>query len=177
MAFNLIAIAPVDLNTARWCFNVATSYLRQSDMAGFIINQLQQATENITINVRRDGRSEYTAPAMKGPALGGTINWNMRGRVGTIDCADDRPAVQWIPQGGDRNGILSVAMCLLHEMGHAYQYLSNKEEFRALIDEDNVIEIENVNVNAIENTVALELTGIGCVEGIRWDYWGQRAVD
>ncbi|PUA46361.1 hypothetical protein C5U62_06435 [Pseudomonas protegens] len=62
----------------------------------------------------------------------------------------------------------------MHELGHACQFLTNKAEFRQQLANKNILEVENINVNAIENTVAKELTAKNNKEGLRWDYLDAR---
>ena len=72
----------------------------------------------------------------------------------------------------------SAAVALMHEMGHALQYLSNPTEFRALFRKPDgspntlgKMQVEDINTAAVEQTVILELRQAGCDEGIRWDYF------
>ncbi|NBF02536.1 hypothetical protein GV819_09555 [Pseudomonas sp. Fl5BN2] len=62
----------------------------------------------------------------------------------------------------------------MHELGHACQFLTNKVEFRRQLAARNILEVENINVNAIENTVAKELMEKNNKEGLRWDYLDAR---
>ena len=65
-------------------------------------------------------------------------------------------------------------VALLHEMGHAYQYHSDKSLYRAALKSKESAEPIEDNVVAIENVVILELRERGCSEGIRWDYFHAR---
>jgi hypothetical protein len=168
-------------------FGETLDYLKQSDLAAFIIDQLAETPATITVVI--GGHVEKNT-YMPGEDLGGTIRWNPfrqvrtkneiahRRSAGSYDrklrAEPDHLAYAWDAQGDSLNlaGELSPAMLLMHEMGHAYQRLSDHAGFRAAIrsGKQGVARIENVNVNAIENTVALELRAQGCPEGVRWRY-------
>lgn len=179
-------------------YRQAIAYLTQSQFATQIIRDLDQSPRHIGIMVISQGGSEYVPPyARRCPHYldGGLINWNYTSVVNTTDFAGNDPRLvpgeehrqnvpwsreqnwgAWLMEGifGPRTrvGFLSEAMGLLHEMGHAMQYLSDPGGFQNL-HQGNLMELENLNVRAIEATVAQELRAAGANETVRWDYMHQ----
>ncbi|GLQ91722.1 hypothetical protein [Dyella acidisoli] len=179
-------------------YQQALAYLRRSQFASQIIQDLENAPQHIGILVQANGGSEYIPPYRnRCPHYldGGLIVWNYTSTMNTTDFASNDPRLgpnephrqdapwlreqswgAWLMEGvfGPRTrvGQLSEAMGLLHEMGHAMQYLTDAAGFQNL-DANNLMELENLNVSAIEATVAQELRSAGANEGIRWDYQHQ----
>ncbi|OBZ25026.1 hypothetical protein BS643_15065 [Pseudomonas protegens] len=52
--------------------------------------------------------------------------------------------------------------------------LAQKAELRQQLAAQNILGVENINDNAIENTVAKELIAKSSKEGLRWDYLDAR---
>jgi hypothetical protein len=167
-------------------FEQTLGYLRQSNLAQFIIDQLEESPA--TINVVIGGHVQKNG-YQPGRDLGGTIRWNPYKRVQTESEESHRRSADsyqkklaavpaHLADQGSLAGALSPAMLLMHEMGHAYQRLSNEGEFRAMVQrgKKGVKQIEALNVNAIENTVVLELRAQGILEGVRWRYQDIRGV-
>jgi hypothetical protein len=182
-------------------FSETLAYLKQSDFADFIISQLDAAEAVITVEI---GTHVQKNGYRHGRDLGGTVRWNPFKQVRTRDeiahrrSADSyKKKLRAEPQHlasqldargkkADLGGVLSPAMLLMHELGHAYQRLAEPQGFQAAVGKGKkgVREIENVNVNAIENTVVLELRAKQCLEGVRWRYqdikgvgWGKDKQD
>lgn len=172
-------------------FNTACKYLRNSNMATFILDSLEKAPQVITVEIGKGLEDRYYHPQKISPQNGGKIWWDPTESLAVVDQAPSpsikyrktRPDVPWTKERTflgrikekirgpkDRHGIITPALCLLHEMGHAYQYLSDSQGYLSKKGIEG-IELEHINVAAIENTVALELTGKGMLEGIRWDYY------
>jgi hypothetical protein len=168
-------------------FSETLVYLKQSDLADFIISQLEAAKTVITVEIGGHVQKNGYLP---GKGLGGTVKWNPFKQVRTKnEIAHRRSAGSYTKKLGaepthvaeqqgakgqklDLGGVLSPAMLLMHELGHAYQRLAEPEGFKEGVGKGRkgVREIENLNVNAIENTVALELRAAGKPEGVRWRY-------
>ncbi|MDC5853905.1 M91 family zinc metallopeptidase [Vibrio europaeus] len=136
-------------------FEAAKAYLIQSDLAEFLINQLDAIPEILTINVSKstDTTQANTWGEVDGTA--GTINWNVLRVLKTRSSACE----------------MSPPLLLMHEMGHACQYMSGQkgEMLEGLTLERRNL-LENIDVSAIENTVANELREKGCPEGVRENY-------
>ena len=158
---------------AQSCFDLAETYLRQSDLAGFLIDELKRIDEVLTINVEAGdpiNNGNTWAPPQDGSA--GVVNWNIKRTLLATEKVADQPDATAFQKflakfTSDKQETMSPALLLMHEMGHACQYMSGNEGdmFNATVNE-----IENINVNAIENTVAKELQAAGNIEGIRWRY-------
>jgi alpha-glucuronidase len=167
-------------------FEQTLTYLRQSDLAAFIIDQLEESPAPINVEIGGHVQKNGYRP---GEDLGGTIRWNPYKRVHTKEEEGHRKSAgsyqkklaavpAHLQDEDSMAGALSPAMLLMHEMGHAYQRLSNDAEFRTMVQrgKKGVKEIENLNVNAIENTVAQELRDKGILEGVRWRYQDIKGV-
>jgi len=174
MSINVRAFDGFSFDEAIEIFNSAKNYLRKSDLANFLINEIERIDEVLTINVRKTLVDEWRWPEKDDVNSAGEIDWNITTELNVIDYRDRRPDVDWVSRvDDDAIARMSIALILMHEIGHACQYMTSKTEFREHIrtlDNDVCLMIENINVNAIENTVALELISGGSIEGIRWDY-------
>jgi hypothetical protein len=170
------------LEEAQRYYNEAITYLRQSDMASSIIDELTALPQHITVKVGVGYSDKYIHPKPDDNITGGIIEWDPTCPLNVKDKARYRPQVSWVQDTTERHGFLwlqqrrldvvgtiSPMVALLHEMGHAYQFFGDKDGYRqatrsmAKPHEDNV-------VAAIENTVVLELRARGETEGIRWGY-------
>ena len=142
-------------------FDDAVDYLTQnSQFANWLILQLKCSGKAIEVLVS-DGEPYARENSWAGPKFdlgnsGGTICWNA-----------SRPK-----EKGNR----SAAMGLMHELGHAYQFLSEKQGVKAVMkprffgrcyqtgkqqqvvrSAEFIENIEDTNVAAIEQTVATEI--------------------
>lgn len=178
MPITIIAVGMPQAEAEQY-FDSAKSYLIQSNLAAFIFQQLENMPETLTIKISRNGASEWDWRDENETNSAGIITWNLSQTLATIDRQVHRPDVTWTSSvDDDVINHMTPALILLHEMGHAMQFMTNKAEFMARIpdiDFDNqddpiLLDIENINVNAIENTVALELIDKGFTEGVRWKY-------
>ena len=81
----------------------------------------------------------------------------------------------------EKRGKIPAPVLLIHEMGHALQYLMDNEHFLAIAKGKKSIiprtlmartepPLDTLNVAAIENRVCLELREAGKEVGIRWRY-------
>ncbi|NND60932.1 MAG: hypothetical protein HKN49_11765 [Gammaproteobacteria bacterium] len=71
-------------------------------------------------------------------------------------------------------GTLSANMCLMHELGHAYQYAAYPEEYQNIktwTRKDHAqTALETTNLQCVEIPIALELKALGADETPRWVY-------
>ena len=165
MAF-VICARGYNYSTAEKKFHGALEYLRISDMAKFVVDSLEDAEEKITIVIAEDSENMYAHPKGKPGSSGGIIVWNPESGLRIVNTK----AYFW-----NKKQTISPFLALFHEMGHAYQYLSEtegylkfKKEQKEKKHERNIL--EDTNVAALENTVALELRSSKKWEGIRWKY-------
>lgn len=137
---------------------------------------------------------------------GGTVVWNPDVTLPTKDSKNFRPNARWVTRakvvvqkqglskkfartlglrptkkvrrGTDvhRFGTLSPPMCLMHELGHALQYATYPEEFRAIKGDPSLQKVhvhnalEETNLCCVEIPVAMELNDKGANETPRWVY-------
>jgi hypothetical protein len=191
MAIVIQAHHPVTAQEAQWCVDVAEHYLRQSDLAAFLWDELKRVPEVLTINVHHAAPgvigNTWTPPALGVVGSAGSVTWNVNRTLTATEVVSDKPGLTTFQKvlaafTPDKQQVMSPALLLMHEMGHAFQFLSDqvvqeqgnsfRQRLTAVINGDKALrtEIENINVNAIENTVANELTAKGSPEGIRWTY-------
>jgi hypothetical protein len=112
------------------------------------------------------------------------IEWDHTLTLDVVDKAKSRPQVPWVKDHTRRHGVLwlkkkrvdkvgtiSAPMALMHELGHAHQYLTDKAGYEEEMKKHSFIRcLEDTNCAAIENTVCQELNARGGREGIRWGY-------
>jgi hypothetical protein len=141
-------------------FEKAIKYLKLSDLARFIIKQFEDSSSTTVVKVEvppnRGGGNSWDPPAWKRGDLGGTVWWQA-----------SRTEIDYTRFG-------SAAMALMHELGHAYQYLSEKKRVKDIIKPKlaaifprvrrrvagsaNFLDnLELTNTQAIELTVAHEI--------------------
>ena len=140
-------------------FEKAIKYLKLSDFARFIIEQFEDSSSTTVVQVEvppNRGGNSWDPPAWKRGDLGGTVWWQAW-----------RTEIEYQQFG-------SAAMALMHELGHAYQYLSEKKRVKDIIKPKlaaissrvrrrvarsaNFLDnLELTNTQAIELTVAHEI--------------------
>lgn len=83
----------------------------------------------------------------------------------------------WQMVNAHKTGTLSVHMCLMHELGHALQYATHREDFLNIKGDSTAIgkvhaqsALEETNLAGVEIPVALELNQLGATETPRWVY-------
>ncbi|MDC7813062.1 MULTISPECIES: hypothetical protein [Pseudomonas] len=178
-----VTTSTLDQAVAQKRFDDACRYLRQSDLANFLLDELIAVKEELTVEVTNSSAADKTdrwiPPAANSTTSAGRVVWNLKSQVYAIEKQYKQPDLSNFQKflalfASDRVERLSPALVLMHELGHACQFLTNKAEFRKQLADKNILEVENINVNAIENTVAKELTAKNNKEGLRWDYLDAR---
>lgn len=198
------------LSSATIAVHDAFKYLSKSQLAKEIISDLESIPGILTIVVGPgvNDRYEHPATAADGDTgFVGTVFWDPGFALGVIDKAPRsndtglkprRPNLPWVKQHKqkrtiwnccgarapvDHFGEINPKVCLMHELGHALQYLSNPTEFRAWFRDaqgnkrtDAEISagkqvIEQTNTAAVEQPIIMELRAAGYDLGIRWDYY------
>lgn len=177
----------------------ALTYLKQSKLAREIIEDLEASNNIITIMVEPGQVDRYEHPPVQTHSPeAGTVFWDPGFSLQVVDKAKRRPDATWVPQTKqkrtiwnccgrrapvDVNGELNPMVCLMHELGHVLQYLSNPTEFRAWYRNadgskkmDSEIMhgkdvLEQTNTAAVEQPIVLELRDVGCDLGVRWSYY------
>jgi len=199
MALKIEADAGYALMDATRDVRDALQYLRRSKLASEIIEDIESSNTLITIKVGPGLNDRFEHPPLDtGTSFGGVVYWDPGFTLGVTDKANKRPNVPWVKQIKEKrtiwnccgqraptnqDGEINPKVCLMHELGHVLQYLSNPAEFRALFRNadgskrrDGEImsaknTIEQVNTAAIEQPIIMELRDSGCNLGIRWDYY------
>ncbi|MCL2436583.1 MAG: type III secretion system effector protein, partial [Clostridiales bacterium] len=111
----------------------ALAYLRTSPTGAALIQQLMDAPYSITIAFTNSGPVNYNH-------LTRTINWNPTAGLRLTD-----------------NRIMSPAMALAHEMGHAMQHLEGLFDENTRLTDAFIAEIERDNLRRFETPIAREL--------------------
>ena len=124
-------------------FSTAVNYLRKSEFAQFIIDQLNDSKSLIKIEAGPNLASEWNPSA-----------FTMGNHAGSVDWCTQRKTIEEYQQYG------SAALALMHELGHAYQYLSEKKRSKLIILSKKIFRIERWVLRKLEitNTQAVELT-------------------
>ncbi|MCK0148533.1 type III secretion system effector protein [Marivita sp. S6314] len=171
---------------ARSKYDAAIAYLRRSDMARSILDELQTVPEQIVIKIGPDIEPKYRHPKVDDGADGGIVEWNPDMSLDVFDSPRERPSASWVRNKRERYGLfwrksrqireygtLSPAIALIHELGHAYQFFGDRAGYRSAMTKAGSPQEDNV-VGGIETVVITELRQLGHDEGIRW-YYGHTA--
>ena len=179
------AVLPYQISRteAQAAFDDALNYLGDSPMADSIIGELRNLRAIISIYVGPGLEDKYIHPKDDSDAAnGGTVEWDPDFSLSVVDKAKYRPQVRWVKNKTVRHGFLghketavnasgtiSAAVCLMHELGHAHQFFSDRTGYRQTVKDIAKPQEDHV-VAGIENTVVLELRKRGHKEGVRWGY-------
>lgn len=194
MSFRIRAHGEMSQLDAYKAFDDAIKLLKQSKLAREIISDLEAHSKIITVLIGPGLEDKYRHPTQPTDSpFVGTIEWDPTFSLGVIDKAKKRPQQPWVPNklekktiwnccGArapvDEYGEINPAVCLMHEMGHVLQYLSNPDEFRGLfrfpdgrVNHMGRMDVEDINTAAVEQPVILELKAAGVNLGVRWGYY------
>jgi hypothetical protein len=164
------------LPNSKELYDEAVNYLLQSSAATGLLHFLQGHTEIISVlcmSLPRAGFSpkEWVAQYTKG-VQGSLVTWCPLKSIGVTDRLASKPVGRQRSPGGDAvEGTQSPAMGLIHEFGHARQYLLKNVWFMNLFnqvlkgDDEAMLALENDNLLTVESVVARQLG-----EGVRWQY-------
>ncbi|PRY75101.1 type III secretion system effector protein [Marivita geojedonensis] len=171
---------------ARTHFRDAVAYLRGSDMARSILEELSDLPERVMIKIGSDIEPKYRHPKADDGIDGGIVEWNPDMSLDVFDSPRERPNAAWVRNKKERYGLfwrksrqireygtLSPAIALIHELGHAYQFFGDRDGYRQAMKTVGSPQEDNV-VGGIETVVITELRQLGHNEGIRW-YYGHTA--
>lgn len=158
--------------------DTACDYLRKSTAAGALLNYMV-GVDDLTIICTTDTQSTFyakeTAVSLNWKGVNGSlVTWNPQTNLETLDKIKHRPTGRRFraKPGTVVRGVQSPAMGLIHELGHARQYLfyhtwfmyhynnaidNKNNKSRLIIEEDNLLTVESV--------VARQLG-----ENVRWKY-------
>ncbi len=181
MAFELYAKGYTKIEAQR-LWDEARTYLSNSDLADALLEGIEGHEKVVSVVIGNALENTYRWPdwlhkkgivckSPEGKKSAGIVAW-CPGLTVEILTREQRRFlfVRYTRQRVDR---ISPMLALLHELGHAWQYLSENEEYvkmkTGVIQRDLTV-LEHQNVAAIENTVANELLASGRHEGIRLRY-------
>lgn len=158
-------------------YNQATKYLRQSSAAEALLNYLHGVSD-ITILCTDDTDCTFyaaeTVESKNWLPQGSLVTWNPFSTLRTADSKAHLPKGRRFraKPGSIVVGTQSPAMGLIHELGHARQYLLKNKWFmdnynKAIDKKDNNARllIEHDNLLTVESVVARQLG-----ENVRWKY-------
>ena len=194
MAFKIKGVSGMSNKDALDAFSKACKFLEKSKLAREIIGDLNTSKKIITLEIGPGQVDKYRHPTQPThSAFVGTVEWDPGYALDVVDKAKSRPKQPWVPNHKEKKtmwnccgtrapinhfGTIPPEVCLMHELGHVLQYLSNPDEFRSLFKKPdgmpNVLgkmEVEDINTAAIEQPIILELREAGVNMGIRWDYY------
>jgi len=189
MAFNVVL---KKVKNGKKLFSDALTYLKQSDIAEMIISELERTKTKITVEI--DGNAAAKNGFLVTKQNVPMVRWNPTYMLQTgFDIARSKGNKGYCGMVVQNlSGFLSPSLLLLHELGHAYQYLSETKEYKdqvaamnaAISDEaellgsreeamlklkkEGKLVLEEANVAGLENNVALQLRNKGYPEGLRW---------
>lgn len=173
-------------------FNEAIKYLKQSQLAKEILEDMQAypAKIEVVISESKAWRNKYLKSKTGEPI----VHWNPWQKLKTTYTKRDSIDTDGVVTE-DLSNFIYPAVLLMHEIGHAFQLLSDPEGFdqqmksfqdqvRKRMQQKGILQqeamqqlkkerrivLEETNVAAIENTVAMELRAKGYPEGLRWWY-------
>lgn len=156
-------------------YNDAVAYLRQSSAAAALLDFLSGG-EEVTLLCTTDTTSSFFPAEIVKQAgcnvRGSLVTWNPFDSLNVNDIKRNKPVGRSrVPNSNVSRGAQSPAVGLIHEFGHARQYMLKRDWFmthyRAASsgsDSDRLI-IENDNLLTVESVVARQLN-----EGVRWKY-------
>jgi hypothetical protein len=100
---------------AKQKFNSAIQYLKSSsELAKMLIEELEGCPKTVEVIVRNDDSgNDWRGPKMFQSNSGGTVHW--------------------YPDRVKTKENLSAELALMHELGHAYQFLSHEDWFASLV--------------------------------------------
>lgn len=147
---------------AQLAYKTATAYLRQSALANYLIDQLEQHVK-LSVEVSTD-------PALANQTLSnnGTIVWNL---LSSVSPRPDLPNVaallSRIP--ASQKPYITSQWALMHALALACQQLNNQLNFRDADATWPWLDEKVLSADDIENAVARELSDLPLPDGQNWN--------
>jgi hypothetical protein len=104
MAFSVRGLSGLSTAQAKEKLEASLTYLRRSDLARQIIDELEQHAD-VCVDVDLECESMFYAhpeSSYDTTTSGGTVLWNPRMNLQTMDSANQRPNQPWVPQKNER---------------------------------------------------------------------------
>jgi len=148
---------------ANLAFNTATAFLRKSDLANYLIDQLEQQHVQLSIEVNTD-----PALANQDVSNNGSIVWNLHSSAAPgANLADVTALLNRIP--AQQKPYISSLWELLHLLALACQQLNSQLNFRDADATWPWLDEKVLSANDIENVVARELRDLPLPDEQNWD--------
>lgn len=148
---------------AQWAYKTATAYLRQSDLANYLIDQLEQQHVKLSVEVSTD-----PALADQDTSNNGTIVWNL---LSSVSPSEDLPNVaallSRIPAA--QKPYVTSQWGLMHALALACQQLSDQLNFRDADATWPWLDETVLSASDIENEVARELSDLPLPDPQNWN--------
>ena len=148
---------------AHLAFNTATAFLRKSDLANYLIDQLEQQHVKLSIEVSAD-----PALANKDVSNNGAIVWNLHSSVSpSPNLADVAALLDRIP--AQQKPYITSQWWLMHLLALACQQLNSQLNFRDADATWPWLDEKVLSAGDIENVVARELSDLPLPDEQNWD--------
>ena len=148
---------------AQLAYKTATAYLRQSDLANYLIDQLEKQHVKLSVEVSTD-----PALADKNSSNNGTIVWNL---LSSVPPSSDLPHVaallSRIP--APQKTIITSQWALMHALALACQQLNSQLNFRDADATWPWLDENVLSADDIENGVARELSDLPLPDEQNWN--------
>nr|WP_314420829.1 hypothetical protein [uncultured Pseudomonas sp.] len=154
---------------AHLAFNTATAFLRKSDLANYLIDQLEQQDVKLSIDVSSD-----PALAQKDASNNGVILWNLHTATSpSPQLADVTALLSRIPAG--QKQYITSQWVLMHLLALACHQLNDQLNFRDADATWPWLDEKVLSAGDIENVVARELSDLPLPEEQNWNRLLNRA--
>lgn len=147
---------------ANLAFNTATAFLRKSDLANYLIDQLEQQHVKINLEVSTD-----PALADKDSSNDGSILWNLHTATSPSPQLSDVSALLSRIPAGQKQYITSQWV-LMHLLALACNQLNDQLNFRDADATWPWLDEKVLSAGDIENVVARELSDLPLPEEQNW---------
>ncbi len=148
---------------AHLAYNTATAFLRKSDLANYLIDQLEQQHVKLTVEVSTD-----PALANQDVSNNGAIVWNLLSNAAQgPNLADVTALLSRIP--AQQKPYITSLWSLMHLLAVACQQLNSQLNFRDADATWPWLDEKVLSANDIENVVARELSDLPLPDEQNWD--------
>ncbi|ARQ76326.1 MULTISPECIES: hypothetical protein [Pseudomonas] len=148
---------------ANLAYNTASAFLRKSDLANYLIDQLEQQRVKLNIEVSTD-----PALANQDVSNNGAIVWNLHSNLTPgANLADVTALLNRIP--AQQKPYITSLWTLMHLLALACQQLNNQLNFRDADATWPWLDEKVLSANDIENVVARELSDLPLPDEQNWN--------
>lgn len=148
---------------ANLAYNTASAFLRKSDLANYLIDQLEQQRVKLNIEVSTD-----PALANQDVSNNGAIVWNLHSNLTPgANLADVTALLNRIP--AQQKPCITSLWTLMHLLALACQQLNNQLNFRDADATWPWLDEKVLSANDIENVVARELSDLPLPDEQNWN--------